>query len=90
VLAALERFAPGASRRAIAAKIFAPDEMAKRDGEGSARRQPGHALHDWRERARTPVSNLWLCGADTDAVSAVSGRAGRIAARMALHKVFGS
>jgi phytoene dehydrogenase-like protein len=90
VLAALERFAPGASRRAIAAKIFAPDEMAKRDGEGSARRHPGHALHDWRERARTPVSNLWLCGADADAVSAVSGRAGRIAARMALHKVFGS
>jgi phytoene dehydrogenase-like protein len=90
VVAALERFAPGTSRHVIAAKIFTPDEMEHYGAaEANARRRPSVMLSDWRERAQTPISNLWLCGADVDAMSAVSGRAGRIAARLSLHKVFG-
>jgi phytoene dehydrogenase-like protein len=90
VVAALERFAPGTSKHVVAARIFTPDEMARYGAaEANARRRPSAMLADWRERAQTPISNLWLCGADVDVASAVSGRAGRIAARLSLHKVFG-
>jgi phytoene dehydrogenase-like protein len=85
VVAALERFAPGAAKRVVAAKIYTPADMT--NAETNSR--PGQALLNWRDRARTPIPNLWLCGADTDVVSAVSGRAGRIAARVALHKAYG-
>jgi phytoene dehydrogenase-like protein len=87
VVAALERFAPGTAKHVIAAKIFTPQDMG--DTETNARHRPSRTLSDWRDRARTPIPNLWLCGADTDVVSAVSGRAGRIAARLSLHKAYG-
>jgi phytoene dehydrogenase-like protein len=63
--------------------------MAQQGGaEINARRRPSRMLLDWRERAQTPIGGLWLCGADTDVMGAVSGRAARIAARLALQKAY--
>jgi phytoene dehydrogenase-like protein len=89
VLFTLGRFMPGILKYIAAAKIVSPDDLVK-SGENFTRLRPSRTLSDWRDRARTPVSNLWLCGADTDVVGAVSGRAGRVAARLAIHKAFGS
>jgi phytoene dehydrogenase-like protein len=41
-------------------------------------------LWDWTARVGTTIDGLYLCGADADVAPAVSGRAGRIAARLAI------
>jgi phytoene dehydrogenase-like protein len=87
VLAALERHLPDAAKHLVAAEIVTPADLAMHyDMEPPARRAPARMLSGWAERARTPISNLWLCGADADVVGAVSGRAGRIAAQIALRE----
>lgn len=44
---------------------------------------PAQMLLSWRQRVVTPVRGLFLCGDAAEPVPAVSGRAGRIAARIA-------
>ena len=54
--------------------------------------QPGdpltvsHIVSGWRERVATPVEGLFLCGESAEPVPAVSGRAARIAAGLAVPK----
>ncbi|MDE2266719.1 MAG: hypothetical protein KGL29_12515, partial [Alphaproteobacteria bacterium] len=43
-----------------------------------------HLLAGWRERIATPIDGLLLCGEAAEPVPAVSGRAARIAAGLAL------
>jgi phytoene dehydrogenase-like protein len=45
---------------------------------------PAHMLSSWRERIATPVRGLYLCGEGAEPVPALSGRAARIAAAMAV------
>jgi len=43
-----------------------------------------HMLAPWRARVGTPIRGLYLCGRDAEPVPAAGGRAGRIAASIAL------
>jgi phytoene dehydrogenase-like protein len=82
VVAALERFFPGIARHIVAAEVLTPDTLRVRYGPEQDRLETSRMLLGWRELVCTPVKGLFLCGADP--VGGVSGRAGRIAATLAL------
>jgi phytoene dehydrogenase-like protein len=70
----------GVSKHIAAIKVLSPEDIADRYGyneDGSH-----DMLLDWNTRIMTPIPGLLLCGAEP--VAAVSGRAGRIAATLAL------
>lgn len=77
-LAALERHAPNLRGRIVGVDLRLPDGEA--DGEGA----PGRLLASYDERIAMPVDGLFLCGAGAEPMNAVSGRAGRLAAEIAL------
>ncbi|MGD0143550.1 MAG: hypothetical protein ABSC92_10350, partial [Rhizomicrobium sp.] len=84
-VAALDRHAPGLARRVVAAEVLTPDDIAARYGvEDGGPVTVKHLLSDWRSRIGTPIKGLFLCGAASEPLGAVSGRAGRIAAALAL------
>lgn len=82
VVAALEPHAGGLARHVVAAQVLTPADAAlgSDDEPGGA----GRMLSDWNARVTTPIDGLFLCGAAAEPLSAVSGRAGRIAAGIAL------
>ncbi len=84
-IAALDRCAPGLARHVTGAQVLTPDDIAARFGEedGAAVER---VLSDWPSRILTPVKGLFLCGAASEPANAVSGRAGRIAAALALRE----
>jgi phytoene dehydrogenase-like protein len=85
--AALESFAPGLARKIVAADVLTPDDIAERYGsedEFGGLVSVERILSGWRARIATPITGLFLCGASAEPVGAVSGRAGRIAASIAL------
>jgi phytoene dehydrogenase-like protein len=79
VVAALDKFIPNFSRDISHIEILTPDDFAAGAGTSVSRLMLGAAA-----RIRTPVSGLFLCGADAEPVAAVSGRAARIAAGLAV------
>jgi phytoene dehydrogenase-like protein len=71
VIAQLERFTPHLRGRIVASSLETRDVPRTR------------LLQSARERIATPIQGLFLCGGDSEPVSAVSGRAGRLAAAFA-------
>jgi phytoene dehydrogenase-like protein len=80
VIAALDRMSPGLVPAIVSVHAVTPDEIANQDDATT----PERILASWRERTRTPIPGLFLCGVSAEPVAAVSGRAGRIAAAVAL------
>ena len=82
VVAALEAHVSGLARHVGAAQVLSPADIADRYGVGDEGFDDIHVLSPWNSRTMTPIPGLFLCGAEP--VSAISGRAGRIAAALAL------
>jgi phytoene dehydrogenase-like protein len=78
VIGAIERLAPGLSRAISDIEILSPDDVE----DGCPITVP-HMLSSAAQRVETPIAGLFLCGADAEPVPAISGRAARIAARLA-------
>jgi phytoene dehydrogenase-like protein len=74
VIAKLTHHAPGL--HVVASEVLTPEEIIWRYGSVE---EKTNVLANWGERLRTPVSGLILCSE-----SAISGRAGRIAAAIAM------
>jgi phytoene dehydrogenase-like protein len=85
-LAMLERFAPGLKDRIVADLVLTPEDIARRyDGTPGELGPPlARLLASYDARIRTPIAGLYLCGSAAEPVSVLSGRAGRLAAGMAL------
>lgn len=64
--------------------VYTPEFYARRCGPADERSDAGRLLADWRMRVETPVAGLFLCGTDAEPAACVSGRAARIAARLAI------
>ncbi|HEV2561887.1 MAG TPA: NAD(P)/FAD-dependent oxidoreductase [Rhizomicrobium sp.] len=77
VIAAFARHVPG--MHVVASEVLTPAEISSRYGAQDLKMNVAQMLANWDERLRTPISSLMLCGE-----SAISGRAGRIAAAMAI------
>ena len=75
VLAILERHAPGLSASVTAMNFVEPRDCDPPD--------VSRLLAGWPERIATPIGGLYLCGETAEPVSAISGRAARIAAAIA-------
>jgi phytoene dehydrogenase-like protein len=84
-IAALDRCAPGLARHVTGAQVLTPDDIAARYGEEDGA-SVERVLSDWRTRLLTPIRGLYLCGVASEPVAAISGRAGRIAAALALRE----
>lgn len=84
LLSQLGRHAPDLARHAVAADILTPEDGFSRNGYDDAFSGVPNMLASWEERIRTPIGGLLLCGASAEPVAAVSGRAGRIAAELAI------
>jgi len=87
IVAALNQCIPGLARHMVAIQVLTPDDLSARFGTEPDDLGVPRMLADWSSRVRTPISGLYLCGADAEPVPAVSGRAGRIAASLALRPV---
>jgi phytoene dehydrogenase-like protein len=85
VVAKLELYAPGLKDRIVARAVLTPQDIALRYGEHAveAASPLPRLLAGYEMRVRTPLPGLYLCGTSAEPVSAISGRAGRIAARLA-------
>jgi phytoene dehydrogenase-like protein len=77
VVAAIERLAPGLSRAISNIEILSPD-----NDEGPI--TVPHMLTSGAERVETRIAGLFRCGANAEPVPAISGRAARIAAAIAI------
>jgi phytoene dehydrogenase-like protein len=75
-----EEVMPGTAAKIVAAKVFVPDEL----GKTARQRTVTDILSNYEQRIRPLAPNLLFCSADAEPVSAVSGRAARIAANLAL------
>jgi phytoene dehydrogenase-like protein len=82
VVAALESHSAGLARHVGAVQVLSPVDIAERTGAREEGLDDTRLLSDWNTRTMTPIPGLYLCGAEP--VGAVSGRAGRIAASLAL------
>jgi phytoene dehydrogenase-like protein len=85
ILATLETYAPGLADRVTSTVLITPDESAAlygttADGTASLTR----LLSPFESRIRTPIAGLYLCGADAEPFDVISGRAGRMAAAIAV------
>jgi phytoene dehydrogenase-like protein len=79
---ALERMAPGVAAMIVAAKVFTPDDLS----EPSSRQGACHILAGYETRIKSSQRGLLFCGMDVEPVFEISGRAARIAARLAVRK----
>jgi phytoene dehydrogenase-like protein len=88
VLSLLENYAPGLKDRITSGFVITPDDFHDRYGDDTS-----HAnflerlLVSYGERVRTPIRGLYLCGVDAEPVNAITGRAGRAAASLALKEL---
>jgi len=85
VLMALEVYAPGLRNRVIDSVVITPKDLLGRYGtEAHEENFLRRFVTFYEERIRTVVDGLYVCGSDADPVGAVAGRAGRIAAELAI------
>jgi phytoene dehydrogenase-like protein len=84
VIAALQPMMPNLLRHIIGIDVTTPGTIAGRFGFEDEKFAAERLLKSWRDRIATPIAGLFLCGGAAEPVNAVSGRAGRIAARVAL------
>lgn len=85
IIATLESYAPGLRARIVARELLTPDDIATRYGTGAGDATTvTRLLTPCVTRARTPLPGIYLCGASAEALSAVSGCAGRVAANLVL------
>ncbi|MGH6871974.1 MAG: phytoene desaturase family protein [Rhizomicrobium sp.] len=77
--AALDAHASGLAKAIAAVQVLSPADIAARYGGSDTSMD---LLSNWNERLMTTIPGLYLCGAEP--VPAPSGRAGRIAAALAL------
>jgi phytoene dehydrogenase-like protein len=84
VVAALEAHSSGLARHVGTVQILSPVDIAERYSHDDGGFAEAGMLSDWNARMTTPISGLYLCGEAIGPVSAVSGRAGRVAALLAL------
>lgn len=82
-LALFERAAPGFGRNVVTHAFVPP----RADGDAPDLRR---ALVSWRERITTPIAGLYLCGEAAEPIPALSGRAARLAAGIALAQLKGA
>jgi phytoene dehydrogenase-like protein len=80
VASALDAHAPGLSKAIAATEVLSPEDIAERYGYNED--GFGFMLSNWNARIMTSICGLTLCAAEP--VPAISGRAGRIAASLAL------
>jgi len=85
-LAQLDSRIPGLVNRVIAAEVLTPEDLSTRYHTEAEDLDVSRMLAPWPQRVQTPIENLFLCGADADVAPAISGRAGRIAATIAIGK----
>lgn len=89
VLLTLERQFSGLVRHVTGVQVLTPANIAETYGasdEAGGALNASRMLAAWPARITTPISSLYLCGASAEPVGAISGRAGRIAAVMALSR----
>jgi phytoene dehydrogenase-like protein len=85
IIATLESYAPGLRERIVAQELLTPDDIATRyDTDAGAVVNATRMLTPCVTRARTPLPGIYLCGTSAEAVNAVSGCAGRVAANLVL------
>jgi phytoene dehydrogenase-like protein len=77
VVSTLDRLIPGFSRVISRVEVMIPDDTDA--GTSVARLTSAYG-----PRVRTPIPGLFFCGTGAEPVSAISGRAGRIAAQMVI------
>ncbi len=82
VAGALEAHVAGLSRNIAAVEVLAPKDIV--DRYGYKQDGPDFMFSNWNTRIMTPIGGLFLCGASAEPVPAISGRAGRIAAQLAM------
>jgi phytoene dehydrogenase-like protein len=78
-IAALDRLIPNFSRDLSRLEVLMPDDIGADSGADISR-----LMSTYASRMQMPISGLFFCGADAEPVSAISGRAGRLAAQMAM------
>jgi len=79
IVGVMERLAPGLSRAISNIEILSPEDI----DDGYPVTVP-HILSNTVQRVETPIAGLFLCGADAEPVPAISGRAARFAASLAI------
>ena len=85
ILSALEGYAPGLSNRIINRLVITPDDFRARYGtDYSHMNFYERLLRSYGESVRTEIQGLYLCGLDAEPLTAITGRAGRVAALLAL------
>jgi phytoene dehydrogenase-like protein len=83
IVSALGRHIADLPEQISRVEIFTPDDMKTQYGADPARPTVDHMLAPAQQNIETPIAGLLLCGADTEPVAAISGRAARLAAAMA-------
>jgi phytoene dehydrogenase-like protein len=84
IIAALNRVAPGLSAQIAARDVSAPADISSRFGVDTDNSDVARLAARWNERLATPVRGLTIL---EDPVTAISGRAGRIAASLAAKEI---
>jgi phytoene dehydrogenase-like protein len=84
VLAMLEDFAPGLRNRVLAHRVVTPGDEILNGSMPASTSSITRLLASYEARIRTPIAGLYFCGSSAEPVSAVCGRAGRLAANLAV------
>lgn len=84
VVARLNQRIPGLAKRVTGAKVFTPKDLSANGNAPPDAVSASRMLASWSRRMQTSIDGLFLCGEDAEPVPAVSGRAGRIAAALAM------
>lgn len=86
VLAAIARRVPEITRHVKASHVLMPGDLSARYGMDATMPAAIRLCTTWADRIMTPVDGLYMCGRTAEPSRAISGRAGRIAAEMALQR----
>jgi phytoene dehydrogenase-like protein len=84
VLALLEGFAPGMRNRLLAHRVVTPGDEILNGSMPASASSMTRLLASYEARIRTPIAGLYFCGSSAEPVSAICGRAGRLAANLAV------
>ena len=83
-IAALGVFDRSLKSAVVGLRIATPEDVAREYGPGGSAASLARVFASAGARIATPVENLLLCGSDAEPVSAIAGRAARLAARQGL------